>query len=108
MILWVDPKTLGANLYLLMAGAILLGVVLLFGLVGWTGLRAWIWHVKLRRSRVRYLREAYRSDGALYPPFSEGVCYACGRVEPKVYRPATGERLCPPCYERFWRRSECA
>ena len=106
VILQVDPATLGKNLFLLIGAAILLGGVALVALAGWIGLRAWIWHLRQQRSRKRYRRRTFRADGRIYPSFSEGVCQECGQGSRRVYSPVSGERLCPPCYERFWRHAE--
>ena len=106
VILQVDPATLGLNLFLLIGAAVLLGGVSLVALAGWTGLRAWIWHVRQRRSQQRYRRRTFRADGQIYPSVSQGVCQECGRSSRKIYHPLTGERLCPVCYERFWRQAE--
>jgi hypothetical protein len=106
VILQVDRATLGLNLFLLIGAAVLLGGISLVALAGWTGLRAWVWHVRQRRSRQRYRRRTFRADGQIYPSFSAGVCQECGRSSRKIYHPLTGERLCRICYERFWRQAE--
>jgi hypothetical protein len=102
----IDPATMGLNLYLLIGAAILLGIGFVLAIATWTALRAWIWHLRQRRSQARYRRESFRADGRAYPPFAEGVCYECGCDGDRIYHPPSGERLCLDCYERFWRRME--
>jgi len=96
----------GLNIYVGIGFLIVLvvGGLLLVGL--WTGLRAWLWHARSRRSRQAWHRRTHRADGGLYPPVAEGVCQSCGRGHRTIYLPSGGERLCPPCYEVFWRQAE--
>ena len=99
----VDPKTLGQNLYFVIGWLFACGgLVVLVYLVA-TAVKTGRGIVQQRRSWQAYLEESRRADGSVYPEFAKGVCSECGTKGDKIYRPASGERLCPDCYERFWR-----
>lgn len=49
MLLQVDPKTLGANLFLLLGIILVLGIGGLLALVIWTGAKMWLDHKRERR-----------------------------------------------------------
>ncbi|MHC4609614.1 MAG: hypothetical protein ACYS7M_04635 [Planctomycetota bacterium] len=104
----VDPATFGRNIHLLIGGFLALGVGFVLLLGAWTGVKAWIWRARQRRSVLAWLRETHRADGQMYPPHTEGICQACGRGHHRIYHPPSGDRLCPPCYEKSWRRSRAA
>lgn len=99
----VDPKTLGQNLVLIIGGVFACGLLAVVIYLSATGIRAVRDIRRRRRSWQAYLEESRRADGKVRPPFSEGVCSECGVHGDKIYRPASGERLCPECYERYWR-----
>ncbi|MCP4251020.1 MAG: hypothetical protein GY778_28620 [bacterium] len=98
--------TFGQNIYLLIGLAIVLGTagVLLVGV--WIGARAWVWHLRQARARRQWGRDTRRADGQMYPPYGEGACQRCGRGSRRIYHPPCGARLCPSCYEQFWRYEE--
>lgn len=99
----VSPMTLGKNLFLLMGAFFAcVGLAVVIYLVA-TGIKTGHAILQQRRSWNAYLKESRRADGKVYPSFAEGVCSGCGVNGDKIYRPASGERLCPECYERFWR-----
>ncbi len=104
MLVQVDPRTLGLNLALIIGAVVLLALGFALTIAIWTGARVLIAIIQQRRAKEQYLRETFRSDGRPYPPYTEGVCQECGRGDSKIYHPDSGERLCPVCYERFWRR----
>jgi len=99
----VDPRTLGQNLVLIIGGVFALGILATLLYLSVTGIKTGVAIVRQRRSWRAYLKESRRSDGQVYPPFAAGVCSECGMAGDKIYRPASGERLCPECYERYWR-----
>ncbi len=101
-LLQVGPKTLGVNLWLLIALLFLLVVALVLGVVLWTGIRVGLTMLAQRRAQAEYRKSTRRADGQPYPPYIEGMCSQCGRGHVRIYHPQSGERLCPDCYERFW------
>ena len=104
MLLQVDPKTLGTNLWLIIAGLILAIVALAALLVLVVALRV-AWSIRARKkAQSEYHKSSRRADGQPYPPYLEAVCSQCGRGDTKIYHPSPGQRLCPDCYESFWRR----
>ncbi len=96
----------GANIFLILGALILLVFSSVALVAAYIGLRVWIFHRRQRRARAEYRRRTLRADGKRYPPVAGGICQACGRVSATIYYPTTGEKLCSPCYEDFWRRTE--
>lgn len=96
----------GQNIFLILGALILL----VFGSIGlvaaYMALRIWYFHHRQRRARQEYRRRTLRADGKRYPPIAGGTCQVCGRVSTTIYYPTSGEKLCAPCYEEFWRRTE--
>lgn len=103
-LLQVDPKTLGVNLWLIIAGLILLAGIGLFAIAVWTGISTWIAIVRQRNSRDEYAKRFHRADGGNYPPATEGKCEQCGVQQGRIYHVDSGPSLCPECYETYWRR----
>lgn len=99
----VDPLTLGKNLVLIVGGVLGCGVLAVVVYLVATGIKTGGAILRQRRSWNAYLKESRRADGKVYPAFAEGICSGCGLKGDKIYRPASGERLCPECYERYWR-----
>ena len=99
----VDPLTLGKNLVLIVGGVLGCGLLAVLVYLVATGIKTGRAILRQRRSWKAYLKESRRADGKVYPPFAEGICSECGLKGDKIYRPASGERLCPKCYERYWR-----
>jgi hypothetical protein len=103
MLAQVDEKTLAMNIALLIGGLVLLGAFFLFTVAAITAIKCALWIRRCRKAEREFLAKYRRADGRQYPPFMEGICTQCGRGNNKVYFTATGEELCPPCYERSWR-----
>lgn len=101
-------RMFGQNIVLIMGGLLLLAFGSVMLAVVYTALRVWIFCVLQRRSERAYRRRTRRADGKMYPPVSRGICEACGRTSTHIYYPASGQELCAPCYEEFWRRTEMA
>ena len=99
----VDPLTLGKNLVLIVGGVLGCGVLAVLVYIAATGIKTGRALLRQRRSWNAYIEESRRADGKVYPPFAEGICPECGVTGDKIYRPASGERLCAECYERYWR-----
>lgn len=99
MLLQVDPKTLGANLFLLLGLAIVLGVAILLALGIWTGAKMWLDHRREHRAWLAHTEGRLAPDGRPYPPQGQGICDQCGRADTKIYYPETGRELCPDCFE---------
>ncbi|MEE9297262.1 MAG: hypothetical protein V3W34_20165 [Phycisphaerae bacterium] len=91
------------NLWLLISLLFLLVIALVLGLMLWTGIRVGLTVLAQRRAHAEYRKSSRRADGQPYPPYIEGVCSQCSRGNLRIYHPPSGERLCPECYERFWR-----
>ena len=94
---------LGQGIYLLIGILAAAGLLILFVYASWTGIKVWISETRKGRAWEEYRRETFREDGKPYPRHTPGVCEGCGRPHDKVYHPHSGEKLCPPCYDRFWR-----
>ncbi|MBP7933017.1 MAG: hypothetical protein KA354_00095 [Phycisphaerae bacterium] len=103
-----DLSNFGMNIYLGIGLAIVLGFLACVVLGLWVGLRAWFWLAAQKRAQARFHRTSRRADGKVYPPWIGGICDECKRVRRKIYYPPNGPRLCPECYERFWRQEEAA
>jgi hypothetical protein len=105
MILQVDPKTLGQNLFLLIGLLIVvvLGALLCLGI--WIGLRLWIAGRRERRSWEEFEQQRRAPDGRPYPAFIDGICRECGRGDARIYHGDAGEELCPSCYDESCRRA---
>ncbi len=103
-LLQVDPRTLGVNLWLIIAALILLTGVGLIAIATWTGIRTWITIVRQRSSHEEYMRSFHRADGGNYPPATHGKCEQCGVQQGKIFHVDSGPSLCPGCYEAYWRR----
>jgi len=103
MLAQVDPETLAMNIALLIGAAVVLMALFIFTLASITALKCALWIRRRRKAEREFLMKHRRADGERYPPFMEGVCGRCGHGDNKVYFTPTGEELCPPCYERFWR-----
>lgn len=95
----VDPRTLGANLFLLIGLLLIALVVLILLLGGWVSIKAWLWQARRDRAQRQRQREKLRPDGQPYPPTGRGMCDRCARAFEKVYFLPTGRRLCPECYK---------
>lgn len=101
MLLQVDPRTLGENLYLL------IGLLLLLVVVGFVGgsisivLKAWLDHRREEQSWQEHQQERLAPNGQPYPPFIEGVCQECGKGDRKIYHAETDVEFCPGCYDNL-------
>lgn len=96
----VDPRTLALNIYLLIGALLALGVIALVVLAIWTAANCGVWQARRRRAEAEQHRRRFRPDGQPYPPASRGMCDRCARACETVYHEASGERLCPTCYDR--------
>jgi hypothetical protein len=101
MVLQVDPRTLGENLFLIIGVVFLLGLAAAIGLAAWIGVKVWRQAVRERRSWAQHQVDRLGPDGKPYPPYLEGVCEVCKRGDHRVYHLKTGEMLCQRCYEAF-------
>lgn len=99
----VDKATLLVNMLLLITGVVAagMGAFLLYALC--TGVKVGLTLKRQRQAWQELLATSRRADGQPYPACFEGVCQACGRGDRRIYVPPSGEELCPPCYEAFWR-----
>jgi hypothetical protein len=70
------------------------GVLLLFIIVAWTGVKVLWWKREQHRAQEEYLHSRFTPDGAALPRATRGICAACGRPQAEVYHLSTGERLC--------------
>ncbi len=104
VLLQVDPRTLGQNLWLIITVVVLLAVLGVIGIGGWMGLRMWLQIKSENESWARYQAQRRGPDGQPYPPFIEGTCQACHRGDHKIYHLTTGQALCPECYDAHCRR----
>jgi len=102
----VDQQTLALNMAIILGGVILLGVAVILVIAIWTGINVAIWMIQRRRAEREFRIKHRRADGKPFPTFIEGVCSRCARGHRRVYFTASGEELCAPCYERFWRTEE--
>lgn len=73
----------------------------------YVAVRVAVFRARQRRSMEEYYRRTRRADGKMYPPIHPGFCDQCGRSGKSIYHLNSGERLCAPCYEDFWRQAEC-
>lgn len=94
----------GQNIFLLLGILLVLAFGSVVFLVLVTAVRAFVFARQQRRAYERFRRQSRRADGQAYPPTASGVCDFCGRVS-RLYFPDSGEKLCPLCYEDFWRRT---
>lgn len=99
MLLQVDPKTLGANLFLLIGIVIVLGLGGLLTLGIWTGTKMWLAHRREQRAWLAHNQQRLASDGKPYPPQGQGICAHCGQADTRIYYPQSGQELCPDCFE---------
>jgi hypothetical protein len=106
MLAQVDEKTLAMNIALLIGGLVLLGAFFLFTVATITAIKCVLWIRRRRKAEREFLARYRRADGRQYPACLEGICTQCGKGNNKVYFTATGEVLCPPCYEAHWRWDE--
>ena len=105
MLSHVDPHTFTLNLLLIIGASIWLGAAFVFVIAGWTALNSMIWFIRRCCAERAYHKRTFRADGERYPGFLEGVCDECHRGGRKIYYPpGSDKQLCPPCYERYWRR----
>lgn len=58
----------GLNIYYLIGLLIALGAGLVLLVVVWTGVKALLWHIQMRRARQAYHERTRREDGRRYPP----------------------------------------
>lgn len=101
-----DVRMWAQNIYFLI-GVLIFGSICAVILIGlYIGLRVWIFKANQDRSMAEYYKRTRRADGKMYPPFAVGICEQCKGIRKKVYHLHTGERLCPECYEPFWRSAE--
>ena len=94
------------NIVLILGGLLCLGSLFVAWFVAWTAARMWFFHWRQTRSLREYRHRTRRADGKMYPPRTGGICDHCGLVKKTVYHLPGGEKLCPACYEPFWRQAE--
>lgn len=93
------------NLALIIGGLIFLFLGFVVLMTTWTGINTLVWIMRKRHADRKVFQKTHRADGQLYPPMGAGVCEVCGRGSDHIYFPPSGERLCPSCYEKFWREN---
>ncbi len=101
-----DLQMWAVNIYFLIGLLIFLSFCSIVLLAIYIGVRMYLFSRRQRRSLAEYHRRTRRADGRMYPPFTGGICDRCGAIRRKIYHLPTGERLCPECYEPFWRTAE--
>ena len=107
MLLQVDAHTLGLNLWLIIGALLFIGTAFIAFIAGWMCVNSLIWLARQHRAERTYRKRTFRADGERYPGFMEGMCTECHRGDRKIYFPSgTDKELCPPCYERYWRREK--
>jgi hypothetical protein len=99
-------RMFGQNIYYLIGLLLALGFGSVVAVVCWTGLKIALFSLRRRRSEQLYRQQTRRADGKRYPPVACGFCDACGRSSKSIYHPSCGVKLCAPCYEEYWRRTE--
>lgn len=101
MLGWVDIRTFGLNLHLII-GVVVVGLLaIVLGLVAWTLLRLAAWKAQVRLVQEQAARAGLREDGQAYPPADRGLCDVCARAFEKVYHLPSGQRMCEDCYRRM-------
>ena len=98
---FVDPRTFGINLYIIIGAVLLLALLFVVIIFGWTALKTGIWQLGRSRAARRETRRKLQPDGQPYPPAAQGLCDRCRRSCDLVYHLPAGERRCPACYERL-------
>ena len=101
-----DLQMWAVNIYYLIGLHLFMGFWAVVLLALYIGLRMYLFSRRQRRSMAEYYRQTRRADRRMYPSFAGGICERCGSVRRKVYHLVSGERLCPECYEPFWRAAE--
>jgi hypothetical protein len=98
---WVDIRTFGLSLYLII-GVVVVGLVAMaLALGAWTLLRLAVWKARVRRAQEQAARARVRDDGQPYPPVDRGLCDLCAGAFEKVYHLPSGQRMCEDCYRRM-------
>ena len=98
---YVDPRTLGINLYLIIGAVLLLSFLFIVIIFGWTGIKVGIWQLCRSRAQRSENRRKLQPNGQPYPPAAQGLCDGCGRACDLVYYLPGGQRRCPACYEKL-------
>ena len=101
MLMQVDPRTLGLNLWLIIAAVIVLGIAFVLLIAAWTGVKVGIWQLRRKRADRQNYHRKYQPDGQPYPPAGRGLCDNCGQIYEQVYHLPSGGRRCPRCYAQF-------
>ena len=96
-----DPKTFGANIYLLIGLLIVLAIIFILILTTWTSINVGIWQRRRKKADLEERRRKLQPDGQPYPPAGRGICSGCERGFEKVYHLPSGQRLCPDCYRQL-------
>ncbi|MGD8452047.1 MAG: hypothetical protein PVJ57_09540 [Phycisphaerae bacterium] len=104
MYMLAQLRMFGMNIYLIIGALIVLGFLLVVLLVGWTGIKMWFWHMRMRRGQAEAERGRVGPGGKRLPPTGSGLCHRCGQPG-KVYHLPSGERLCPMCYGKSSKES---
>lgn len=95
------------NMFFLVGILIALGILFVFAVAAWTGIRMITCTVRRVRAEKAWEKASRRADGKPYPPSIEGVCDLCRRGNRHIYYPPEATKgLCPGCYEVFWRQME--
>lgn len=85
------------NTQLLIGIIACLGVGLVFLLIFWTVIRAWLFSRGQRNSERRYRAQRLDAAGKKLPPIARGLCNKCGAVGDVFYL-ESGEKLCKKCF----------
>jgi len=92
----------GQNIYLLIGLLMLLAVVLMVFVVGWTAVGVCIWRVQQRRARRAWC--GHDDAGAGRPAVSRrlsGVCARCGWPNRRLRRSVSGALVCTLCHQHL-------
>ncbi len=100
LLLQVDKKTLGQNLYFLI-GFWIFVVLAVIALIATLTMKNYLkWRAEKEHYAIERRKKLFAPDGTPYPPAARGLCDNCGKAFEKVYHLKTGRRLCKSCYEK--------
>ena len=88
-------------MWMLIAQAVVLAVVVPLCLVAWVCLRAWLGEYRQVRDAAVRARANTGPDDKPYPPTDQGMCDHCRQSFEKVHFMPSGERACRVCYDRL-------
>ena len=86
------------NIFLLIGILMALAILVIVFVVGWTGIRVWLFTRWQRQSSKKGSSNEGQSEGLLFR--ERGMCEGCGLYLDKIIKLADGGRLCPNCFEK--------